>query len=180
MNKESEDHPLQSKVRQLEDEVRRLHNIIRDERNKNKELEKALLYFQSRYWTKKSLKDETQFGVNKILSNLNKSEGAFQLIDYDSDGKLYPAELISRLSPSALSPNLKFSKVANWLKSKKASKRPASILKDSDKAHSKQTKPKSVNKSWVYSPSSRARKDVLSSSCVGKQTRTGGKPLRLK
>lgn len=49
MNKESEDHPLQSKVRQLEDEVRRLHNIIRDERNKNKELEKALLYFQSRY-----------------------------------------------------------------------------------------------------------------------------------
>ena len=45
MNMESEETNLHIKVQQLEQEVKRLKGIIKDERSKNKELEYALTYF---------------------------------------------------------------------------------------------------------------------------------------
>lgn len=49
MNKDTEDSCLQAKVQQLEKEVLRLKRIVREEKDKNKEMEFALSYFQQLY-----------------------------------------------------------------------------------------------------------------------------------
>lgn len=70
MNKDSEDSSLQSKVHQLENEVLKLKNIIKEERSKNKELEKSVHYFQQLYRKEKMDRNEAQTAFNKMIGSL--------------------------------------------------------------------------------------------------------------
>jgi septal ring factor EnvC (AmiA/AmiB activator) len=70
MNKDSEDSFLQSKIHQLENEVLRLKNIIKEERSKNKELEKSMHYFQKLYRKERIDRNEAQSAFNKMIGSL--------------------------------------------------------------------------------------------------------------
>ena len=93
MNKDSEDsNLLRSKVKQLECEVLRLQNVVKEERSKNKELELTLNYFQQLYKKEKSDKDEAQSAFNQVLGSLCVSD--------QSNGGRRSEELGYTLSPT--------------------------------------------------------------------------------
>ena len=96
MNKDADDAEiLRTRVQQLECEVIKLHRVIKDEKNKNNELELTLNYFQQLYKKEKSDKTEAQTAFNRVL-------GSFCLSDQTSASNGRKSEEFSyHLSPKS-------------------------------------------------------------------------------